>query len=595
VRRTIVFSLTLILLGTSVAACGEATPTLTTKGGGSGGPMPYCAPEDIEIPVLYSPSDGENIDIPGLTFRWVYNPTDCIPQEFEIQVAQNNGFLGYSGATVDVGVDEWTPEVGLMPATVYYWRMRGVVASGVGAWSPIWSFFTGPACGSAALVAPVAEFPLGNMFELDAPTFEWSYPEDTCVPPGYHLQISPSEGFSTLLLDLIQPTPSTLGVPAVDYDDCTVYYWRIAASDGAVDGPFSEVQHFSINIGGDCSEACAEDQLVEPVPVSPAHYANVGTAPTEELVPGLLRWWYPMPCLPEGFAVRLSTMPDFSGPSLGGGVYPVTSTGGSWTPGVLLEPATQYWWEVFAGIQGTTFGPTSPRRSFFTGPECTSGADSLPPTLVKPLDGAIVDTTHPDLHYTAGAGSCIPDGYAIYLGTDPDFAGEDPYSSFNFPGTTFIPDPLDDCTTYYWRVSPIQDDFVLPWSDVWSFTVRTGPECGLGQLLGEAIRETACHFGPGPDWPTLGYFVAGEQSPIAGTDMARRWYAVDNPDNPGQRCWVPTDDIQPLGDVGKLRILNPPAVCKASMGQDECKAAGGTWVVPTSAVKVPPPPYCECR
>ena len=49
-------------------------------------------------------------------------------------------------------------------------------------------------------------------------------------------------------------------------------------------------------------------------------------------------------------------------------------TGGNWTPALPLEPATQYYWEVFAGI-GTTFGPPSPLRSFFTGPECEMPAE----------------------------------------------------------------------------------------------------------------------------------------------------------------------------------------------------------------------------
>ncbi len=138
---------------------------------------------------------------------------------------------------------------------------------------------------------------------------------------------------------------------------------------------------------------------------------------------GLLQWWYPMPCLPEGFGIHLSTTADFSEGSIGGGASPVTATGGNWTPVVLLEPATQYYWEVFAGV-GTTFGPPSPLRSFFTGPVCEAAGGSEPPTLLTPVDGATVDSLMPWLHWTAGAASCIPDGYAIYLDTDDDFTGE---------------------------------------------------------------------------------------------------------------------------------------------------------------------------
>jgi hypothetical protein len=48
-----------------------------------------------------------------------------------------------------------------------------------------------------------------------------------------------------------------------------------------------------------CSQACTEDQLIAPVPIFPPPYANVGTAPTEGPVPGLLQWGYAMPCFPR--------------------------------------------------------------------------------------------------------------------------------------------------------------------------------------------------------------------------------------------------------------------------------------------------------
>jgi hypothetical protein len=589
-RRFIILSLTLVLLGIAAGACGD-----TKKGGGPDGPLPYCSPEDLQIPVMFSPADGENIEIPGLTFRWVYNPAGCLPEEYQVQVSQSPTFDSYSGATIDVGVNEWSPAVGLLPATVYYWRMRATVMAGPGSWGPTWTFYTGPVCDAAVLVAPEPVFPDGFMFVYDTPSFQWAYPDEACIPPGYHLQVSTAEDFSAIVLDQPLPTPSTTARPASELTNCGVYYWRVAASSGGMDGPYSAVNRFSVNAGASCTQQCTDDQLITPQPMIPAPYANVGTAPTVELVPGLLQWWYPMPCFPEGYGIHLSTTADFSGPSLGGGLHPVTVTGGSWSPAVLLEPATQYYWEVFAGI-GTTFGPPSPLRSFFTGPECEDGASSLPPTLVSPVDGAVVDTLTPWLHYTAGPGSCIPDGYAIYLDADADFAGEDPYSSFpTLPATTFMPDPLEDCTTYYWRISPIQDDVILPWSEVWSFTTRTNVLCGIGQLQGEAIKEAVCRYGPGPAWEILGYFSVGERGPIYGRDMANRWLATDNPDNPGQRCWVLSDSIRLLGDASGMRILNPPLACSRGLGQTECVAARGTWVVPKPIVTgQPPPPYCQC-
>ena len=99
VRCSITLSLALVLVGIAIAACGD-----TKKGGGPGGPLPYCLPGDLQIPVTFSPADGEVIDILGLTFHWVYNPAGCIPEEYQLQVSQSPAYESCSGASVDVGV-----------------------------------------------------------------------------------------------------------------------------------------------------------------------------------------------------------------------------------------------------------------------------------------------------------------------------------------------------------------------------------------------------------------------------------------------------------------------------------------------------------
>jgi hypothetical protein len=557
--------------------------------------LPVCNPGDLQVPVLVSPADGALVQMAGLTFHWVYNPTSCLPSNFEIQVSQSYNFTTYSGVTVDASEDHWSPNVGMLPATLYYWRVRATVVGGPGPWSPTWSFYTGPVCSPGSLQAPVPVFPLGFMFVYEAPWFEWSYPDTSCVSQGYHLQVSTSQDFSSLALDLRQANAAKVWHPIANFDDCSVYYWRVAAIEAGVDGPYSSTAMFSVNVAGGCTQPCTESQLVAPVPISPPHYSNVGVGPTQGLVPGLLEWGYPMPCWPQGFGIRLSTERDWSGPSLGGGVSPVTAPGGNWSPAVPLEAATQYWWEVFAGV-GTTFGPPSPARSFFTGPECASANDAIPPTLLSPADGAVVDTLMPWLRYTPGQGGCVPDGYAIYLDTDPDFAGEEPYTSANFPGTTFIPDPVQDCMTYYWRVSPIQDEFILPWSEVWSFSTDADPNtvCAQGFLVGEALRDLACRFGPGYGWDIRWYWLLGEQTPVYARDMSGNWLAVQNQDAPDWICWVPRDGVDLTGAVENLRIFDGPTVCRRDLPQAECQAAGGTWVQPTGVVGAPAPPYCQC-
>jgi hypothetical protein len=76
--------------------------------------------------------------------------------------------------------------------------------------------------------------------------------------------------------------------------------------------------------------------------------------------------------------------------------------------------------------------------------------------------------------------------------------------------------------------------------------------------------------------------------------MAQHWLAIDNLDNPGERCWVPMEGMQLPEGHDPLRILSEPVACSSGMDQSECAAAGGKWVVPQSALGGPLPAYCDC-
>lgn len=578
-----------LLLALLVATCGP-------RGGGPGLPLPVCAVEDLVAPSPVSPANETSVEAPGLALQWSYNTSTCVPSTYQVEVARDAMF-GPTGpistATVNYGQNSWSPEVGLSFATIYYWRVRAAVPEGAGPWSAPWLFYTGPVCEAGELVPPQTLFPHGHMFVYEAPFFQWSYPEAGCLPDGYRVQASTDPGFGSITLDESLGWPAKMFIPTLDWENCETFYWRVAARAGGSDGPWSTVQSFSINVVFSCTQTCSDSQLVAPTPLSPPQHSNVGIAPAQGLVPDLLQWAYPMPCRPEGFVVRLSTEPSFSDISLFGEVSPVTIPGGSWGPSVPLQPATQYWWDVAARV-GTTLGPSSLVRSFFTGPECAGGSEAIPPTLLSPADGAVVDTLTPLLRYTPGEGGCVPDGYAIYLATDPDFGGEPPYGWYNWPGTTFSPAPLEDCTTYYWRVAPIQDEFILPWSELWSFRTEVEGACLSGRIFGRARELLQCRFGPGPGWPILGYFLPGERSEIFARDISGRWFAIENPDNLGQMCWVLSEGVEPLGEVSNLRIYAAPEptaapTCRPELPQSECVAAGGRWV-PTTAQGG----YCRC-
>ena len=579
------FGLTVLLVALALAGCEP-----------EGGVPEGC--KDL-APTHVSPQDGALIGNSGIPLQWLhftYDDSQCHPSAF---LAQHSTTPDFSSDVDQVQLPPDYANYGaapLEPGTTYYWRVRALWGEDSAAWSPTWMFQTTTACEPSALVEPWPTLPEdGTAISEPSPMFAWEMP-GLCTPDGYHLQVASGAEFAAPIADVHHEMPIESSVPEVVLEPCTLYSWRVAAVREGIEGPWSEIHTFWVEAGQACTQACTSGSLSQPDPEAPSLYENVGTAPTEGLVAGLLQWHYPAPCLPEGYAVHLSTEPDFSETSLFGGTgTPETK----WSPSVPLKKATQYWWQV-APMIGNQVGPYSYRRSFFTGPACDSAAQLLAPVLASPEDGGVVGTLTPRLRFSIGADGCLPDGYYVDVQTDPGFGGDNVLGleTTQHMRTTYVmAHDLQWCQTYYWRVVSVLNGVWGPFSETWSFTPLSVVACASqapGILQDVALKDTACHQGPGLDWEILGYFMAGEPAQIQGRDMSGRWLAADNPDNPGQRCWVPREAVELQTDEGALRILNPPAVCRADQQQTECEAMGGRWVAGQSASGAPLPASCQC-
>lgn len=348
---------------------------------------PVCDPGDLVAPIQTLPVNGGIFYIGYSSLEWEWPVTTCIPTNYKIEVstASDLSITTDFGSTSKPGT-RWGFGSPPMPATQYHWRVAPYADGVLGPYSEIWTFYTDPICTSGSLVAPDPLFPYeGQEFWYEVPTYEWDYPDLSCTPEGYHLQVSSSYDFSTLALDIREANTSPFWLPEFTLEDCGFYYWRVAAYVGGTDGPFSPPISFEMNKLGTCALPACTDPLdiPQPVLISPGVYEIVDT------VLPVLEWNNPGPCDPEGYAVRLSVDYDFSDSSLFGGTG---STATSWIPGTDLELNTQYWWKI-AGGMGTTVGDFSSRqRSFFTGPECASLAEVVAPERYAPVDGAVLDT-----------------------------------------------------------------------------------------------------------------------------------------------------------------------------------------------------------
>lgn len=255
----------------------------------------------------------------------------------------------------------------------------------------------------------------------------------------------------------------------------------------------------------------------------------------------------------------------------------------------------QYWWEVAAGV-GTDFGPYSSKRSFFTGPECGSIGEVVAPELVSPGNGEYVTDASAWLHWTPGDPGCIPDGYLIDLQTSPSFAGTNLLTDYDLPATNVITDPLDDCTTYYWRVAGKQDGAFGPYSGTRWFRTNQSGACLFPYYPGFVLENVHCRTCGDRICPIRYTFEQGMVAEVLGRSVDGAYLKLRNPN--GGECYSATFafevDLEMLEMVRMPPTPTPvptptPLACSSNLNQEQCKAAGGEWI--TSQTRVP---YCLC-
>jgi hypothetical protein len=361
---------------------------------------------------------------------------------------------------------------------------------------PVETTTPAPTCSAEDLAAPTLTSPGdGDTVNASLPILEWSWPSE-CVPEGYRIDLSTDPSFADTSLSGGTGNPSTSWAPGSQLADCMRYHWRVAGIVGTTLGPFSGSRTFQTDITGACADlaepptateepAEAPPEATEPPPE--ATEAPVETSPPEDstfctlanMVPPTLvspangsttadnwpslTWTYAdTGCVPQSYAIDLSTDSGFADTSLSGGTGTPST---SWAAGAPLDYGTWYYWRV-AVWSGTVVGPWSTSWSFRTPDE---GCPLLVPTLSWPANGATVTESWPSLHWTWPS-QCLPQGYRIDLSTDPSFADTSLSGGTGNPSTQWAPGaPLTDGTQYYWRVAGINGTTLGPFSATWSF------------------------------------------------------------------------------------------------------------------------------
>ncbi len=70
---------------------------------------------------------------------------------------------------------------------------------------------------------------------------------------------------------------------------------------------------------------------------------------------------------------------------------------------------------------------------------------------------------------------------------------------------------------------------------------------------------TNCRTGPSIAYPRVGGLAVGQVAQVVGRNANNTYWIIQNPDAPGQTCWLWGQFATVIGDIGALPVLTPPA------------------------------------
>jgi hypothetical protein len=273
-----------------------------------------CDPEDLTPPDLLWPPHMSEVSLLGMEdflpaefFQW--SPIDCIPDKYKLRFSHDPDW-GIARAGMTDGELSWPspdteyPQLGIELATEYFWNVRAWTDGVNGPDSPTWIFFTGPSCAEPGDLGPPELIYPDPGAVIPALEVELNYDpgESECIPDGYYIDLQTAADFSgTSLYDQSWSSKHTF-FPVADLQDCTTYYWRVAAIEDMTFGPFSESRAFSTNESGLCVQSMApqieatRDLACYEGPV-PGTYPILGYLVQGETAPIVAQsldqtWWY---------------------------------------------------------------------------------------------------------------------------------------------------------------------------------------------------------------------------------------------------------------------------------------------------------------
>jgi hypothetical protein len=188
------------------------------------------------VPTLASPANGATGQSTSPTLTW---NASSGATSYHLQVSASSTFstLFYDNASLTS-----TSAVvnGLGYSTTYYWRVSAANGAGSSAYSGAWSLGTAAPAPTIPAVPTLASPANGATGQSTSPTLTWNASSGAT---SYHLQLSSSSTFSTLLYDNASLTSTSAVVSGLAYT--TTYYWRVSAANSAGSSAYAGAWSFA--------------------------------------------------------------------------------------------------------------------------------------------------------------------------------------------------------------------------------------------------------------------------------------------------------------------------------------------------------------